>query len=383
MWGGTATLVEEASIGVESGADEYMFGEISAVAADGRRLLVADRQAGILRAYDYAGTFLEAIGRKGPGPGEFTGLQWDGAVSGDEAGNLYVLDDARRLVAFAPDGSPSYTVSVPDRAEGWPIYPDGDGAVWLTIAEREPDTRQRRYGVQSYNENGPEGAPFYVPVLDFEPPIFAASGFDSVAPLGPQIRWGPTPTGGVVIGASDEYRFEVHHPDGSVLVVEKAWETIAYPAEEIEWWRRFVVMQRRLRHPGWDWNGAEIPRSKPAFARIIADNSGGYWLLRPGPSVKLPDCSEDPLTLDSEMVARMGPSVLQQCWRTEWLLDAFDEEGRFLGSVEAPKLQEGFSTSGTYPRANLLFIDGDTIVAAEEGDDGVFRVKRYRLVLPE
>ena len=141
-------------------------------------------------------------------------------------------------------------------------------------------------------------------------------------------------------------------------------------------------MQKQARDPGWDWNGSQIPEEKPAFARIIADNSGGYWVVRPGPSVKLPDCTEDPLTLDSELVARVGPSMFQWCWGTEWLLDAFDDEGRFLGSVEAPKLQEGFSTSGTYPRANLLFIDGDTIVAAEEGDDGVFRVKRYRLVLP-
>ena len=99
-------------------------------------------------------------------------------------------------------------------------------------------------------------------------------------------------------------------------------------------------------------------------------------------SSAVPDCTEDPLTLDSELVARVGSSTIQQCWRTEWLLDAFGNEGRFLGTVQAPKLQSQFTTVGTYPRPNLLFIDGDTIVVAEEGDDGVFRVKRYRLVLP-
>ena len=30
-WGGTATLVEEASIGVDAGADEYMFGSVDAL----------------------------------------------------------------------------------------------------------------------------------------------------------------------------------------------------------------------------------------------------------------------------------------------------------------------------------------------------------------
>jgi len=36
VWGGTAELVEEASIGVENGLDEYMFGFTTPVAAPGR-----------------------------------------------------------------------------------------------------------------------------------------------------------------------------------------------------------------------------------------------------------------------------------------------------------------------------------------------------------
>ena len=202
-------------------------------------------------------------------------------------------------------------------------------------------------------------------------------------PLGPGVHWGPTPTGGVFVGASDRYRFEVHHPDGSVMVVERQWEPIPYPDEEIEWWRRFRIMNMQSGTPGWDWDGAEIPASKPAFAKIIPDTSGGYWVVRPGPSVKLADCTEDPRTLDSDLVGRLGSSAIRQCWVPGWLLEVFDAEGRFLGPVDAPKLQSQFSLSGIVPRPNLLFIDGDTIVVAEEGDDGVFRVKRYRLVLPK
>ena len=56
------------------------------------------------------------------------------------------------------------------------------------------------------------------------------------------------------------------------------------------------------------------------------------------------------------------------------MLDVFDEEGRFLGTVEPPEL------IGTSPLR--LFIDGDMVVTAAEDDEGVFRVKRYRLVLP-
>ena len=43
VWGGTATLVEEASIGVDAGADEYMLGEVSGIAATPDNIFVIDR----------------------------------------------------------------------------------------------------------------------------------------------------------------------------------------------------------------------------------------------------------------------------------------------------------------------------------------------------
>jgi len=371
-------LVEEASIGVESGADEYMFGDVTAVAADGRRIIVADGQADAVRTYDYAGRFLQEIGSHGQGPGEFTGI-W--AVAGDSAGNVYILD-VRRVVVYDSNGTHARTFSVPSAASGWPFYVKAEGTLWLPIAERDRETRQRRYAAQAYNGEGPQGEPLYVPEIEFQPMTFTSGGRQVAVPLGPSTQWGPTPTGGVFVGAGDRYRFEVHHPDGSALVVEKPWEPIPYPGEEIEWWRRFRVMNMQSSAPGWDWDGAEIPADKPAFAKIIPDVSGGYWVVRPGPSVKLPDCTEDPLMLDSEAVGRLGLLTFRQCWDTEWLLDAFDEEGRFLGPVDGLKLQSRFGISGIYPRANLLFIDGDTIVAAQEGEDGVVRVKRYRLEMP-
>ena len=42
VWGGTARLVEEMSIGVDIGADEYMFGHVYSVAAHDDRIYVLD-----------------------------------------------------------------------------------------------------------------------------------------------------------------------------------------------------------------------------------------------------------------------------------------------------------------------------------------------------
>ncbi len=52
VWGGTATLVEEASIGVEADADEYMFGLVNSVYATDDRIYVADVQIPAVRVYD-------------------------------------------------------------------------------------------------------------------------------------------------------------------------------------------------------------------------------------------------------------------------------------------------------------------------------------------
>jgi hypothetical protein len=69
---GAATVVEELSIGVESGPDEYMFGSIRGIAVGAEGVIyVADGRPTIVRAYDSDGVFLRNIGRQGQGPGEF------------------------------------------------------------------------------------------------------------------------------------------------------------------------------------------------------------------------------------------------------------------------------------------------------------------------
>ena len=53
VWGGTARLVEEASIGVESGPQEYMLGRVRGLAASGDRIYVLDSTVPVIRVFDY------------------------------------------------------------------------------------------------------------------------------------------------------------------------------------------------------------------------------------------------------------------------------------------------------------------------------------------
>ena len=71
VWGGTARLIEELSIGVESGADEYMFGRVAGIAVQDDRLYVLDSQVPTVRVFDLNGNYLLDIGQEGQGPGEY------------------------------------------------------------------------------------------------------------------------------------------------------------------------------------------------------------------------------------------------------------------------------------------------------------------------
>jgi len=71
VWGGAATLGEEASIGVDVGPEEYMWGRVRGLAATDERIYVVDPSVPIVRVYDFGGQHLMNVGRGGQGPAEF------------------------------------------------------------------------------------------------------------------------------------------------------------------------------------------------------------------------------------------------------------------------------------------------------------------------
>lgn len=88
VWGAVATLVREVSIGELDGPEEYLFGNVESVAVDDdRNTYVLDGQAQHVRVFDSAGVYVETLGRRGEGPGEF-----------DLADAVAVLSDGRVAV---------------------------------------------------------------------------------------------------------------------------------------------------------------------------------------------------------------------------------------------------------------------------------------------
>ncbi len=363
VWGGTAALVEEASIGVEAGEDAYMFGQIGGLAFSGERIYVADRQVPALRAYARNGEHLMDIGHEGSGPGEFRSAF---SVGVDDAGRVW-LDDASqgRVLVYSAEGQTLATLpKTPPFALG-PMVVTPSGRSYVFSYTRGPDSP--RWSMIPYDLDGPSGPPLEIPEFE-RPPSLVAETPARVAglavPFSRRGVWSVAPTPAVVSGHPDRYRFQVDHADGRRLVVERSGAMVDVDPNEASAHRRAATEYLRLTDPGWAWPDERIPDTKPAYTKLLAAMDGSVWVIRDGAGSVIPGCDEHGLE----------PEGIPHCWKQDRIVEAFGPDGKYLGTVSMP---------GDVRLDPPPAIHGDGVVAMTEDDLGTIMVKRYRLVLPE
>ena len=394
-WGGEARLVEELAIGEESGDEPYLFGSVTAAWVSGDRIYVVDAQAPAVRAYDAEGAFLFRVGRTGEGPGEYSrpmGL----AIASD--GRVFVTDLAgARLNVYDADGKP-----IEDRSLGSPQSAIGlqlgyDDEIFTRIIDLPANTNRIqignvRMGMQQVGPEGLTGEPIVPPPIEFSPPMvkFSVMGNEMEMPLvpyAPSYQWAMAPGGEMIAGVSENYRFEIHRPDGATTIVEKAWEPVAITPGEAAFRARLAGEQIRRMVADFEVDTALVPDAKAAFTTFRPDRSRRVWVVRQGPGRRDPDCTEVDggagLTI---MLSREGGGTVSTdsgsaadpedfpdgCWTDTWLFDVFDlASGELLGTVPAP--EDGFTAP--------LFVDGDTVLASITDEAGTVRLKKYRLTI--
>lgn len=371
VWGGFVRLVEEVSIGELEGSDEYLLGDVNGITVGNDLIYVLDEQVPIVRAYDFDGRHVMDIGRKGSGPGEY--LQPESIAVHPVDGRVFVrTPDNARINVYSPVG---------EVLDHWPIKTGfhtsrpfvmtHDGALYTyIIANFGVDVADWKGGMMRC---GPEDAlsdTIHAPEFDFKPWTIEGRSENSSAinrvPFSPDMAWVVAVDGSVVGGVSESYRFEIHRPDGTTVVVERVCEPVRVLPEEGRWHRDVATANMVNMFPGWVWDGRGIPGSKPAFVGFLPDRSGRIWVRRQGPGKRIEGGVENPL---EESGWWSNP-----LWRDTQLVDVFDMEGRYLGEVDLP---EGFRFR---PEPH---IEGEMVVAYVEDEEGIPYVKRYRLELPE
>jgi len=375
VWG-DVELVEEASIGVLDGADEYVFSQVRAVTASDDRIFVLDGREGIIRVYDMAGGHLFDIGRQGDGPGEFR-RPW--AIGLSLEPRLLVRDLAQsRVHEFSLDGE-----LLDDwRAEGGgPTTIADEGFVY--VYRRLPaDTADApvRFGM---SPTGPEGAAEMIPIpiptfeqqrmlVPMNRRFIEVGMMESInqglrfsvadVPFAPNPQWALAGDGTLIWGESDTYRFALERRDGSVVHVERAEDPVPIGGDERRWYRDRLTRFWREVMPEFRWTEGVIPATKRAFVALTPDGDRRVWVLRELAGVPLADCDPDPDDFSS--------FVTRPCWRQPLALDGFGGDGRFLGRILVPE-----GTRFDVPP----FMDGDTMITVVEDEAGAIMVKRYRI----
>jgi hypothetical protein len=370
VWGGGATLLEDLSIGVESGEDPYMLGNVTAVAEHAGEIFVLDQQVPTIRVYDAQGRHLRDLGAEGSGPGE---LQRPESMVIDDTGRIYVRDPRNgRIMILSTRGEELGVIRITSSfSTSNAMVLTHDGTLYnYELLNQGSDVTDWQMGmVPQYEDEQMEGEPIEPPDFDYEPPTLVArrEGSTSVnsLPFAPQSHWTLAPTGAVIGGVSNDYSFDIRYPDGRVTRVQKSWVPVPVQADEAAWIKKNATANMRDTQPDWSWTGPNLPASKPAFSQLLADHDGRIWVRRPGPGYHVQEeCNEDP---------EPGDPFGDACWSETTTWEVFDAEGRFLGGADLP---EGIRM---YPRP---YIRGDAFLTSFMDEIGTVMVKRYQIVLP-
>ena len=366
VWGAEATLVPEITIGRVEGAEEYLFGSIWSIAVDDDwNVYVFDEQAQHIQVYDSASVYMETLGGRGEGPGEFSRAE---AIALLPDGRLVVRDPGNmRVHVFGPG---------PGERDEWrynsgyayssgPLYTDGLGRTFLETR----DMSRTDFGMH-FVVLGSDGTPLDtmpLPSGGYEQATLTAefsdeggSGrTDMIVPFSPRFIWTVHPNGHFLTGHSSAYRIDVPRDDG-VLRIERVHDPVPVSDGERESSVERITRTMRNTQPGWSWNGPPIPDYKPAFVELLVGKGGRIWAR----------LSSEGELIENENYNPDNPGSVPVLWNERLRYDVFEPDGTYLGIVLPP---EEFN-----PATRPVF-DGDHVWAVSTDELGVERVVRYRV----
>ncbi len=373
VWGDTATLVPEVSIGMLEGPEEYSFGQVYSLALghDGT-ILAVDRQVPALRVYEPDGTYRTTFGRAGGGPGEYE--RPDGGLAVLSDGRVLLRDPANaRIQVFSPEGEPldEWRIRGGFNTSSRMVVDSLDRTYTFILLDVEADVRDWRSGLVQIFPDGTPGDTLEVPDTGYEGPRIEArretgDGGMSVSvngvPFSPSEDTALSPHGYFIHGISTDYTLTLLKPDGPIRIV-KDYEPVPVAGGEKREEEAFVTRDMRQTDPAWNWDGPPIPDRKPPYRDIQAGQDGTVWIQVSQPGVRRDDPDYDP----------SDPDAIADEWYEPIVYDVFDEDGSYLGAVKTP---EGFSP---YPAP--LFTR-EQVLATVRDEYDVQSVVRFRVELP-
>ncbi|HET6682003.1 MAG TPA: 6-bladed beta-propeller [Gemmatimonadaceae bacterium] len=350
---GTATLVEDLSIGVLEGAEELMLGQISSLAVDSAGGIYAfDGQVPALRYFDSTGAYVRTLGAKGAGPGEYEDASLGLAVRHHDG--RVVMRDPRngRMNVYNPDGSPStqWTVTSGLFTNDATVLDTADHLYLRILLSRPERNKPWNIGLLHLDDSGRVVDSIAIPAMPGEPE--GAGGAFLPAKI-----WAWSPLGYLVVGVNDTYRFEVRAPGAPVVRIERSVPVVeVLPEEHAElearndWYRKYQGQFMTAELP-------PVPHTKPPWRSFLIGQDGRIWVRR--------HTTAEHAEVEGEATPqRPAPPS----WVEPAVYDVFEPDGRYLGEVRAPT------------GVNVSVVRGDQAWGLRQGDMGEQLIVRLHLV---
>jgi hypothetical protein len=373
VWGDTANLVPEISVGLVTGPEEYLFASVRslATAPDGT-LYVMDGGIPALRVYNPDGTYRATFGRWGEGPGEYKSP--DGGLNVLSDGRVLLRDPGNaRIQVYSPEGEPLETWRIRGNynTSNRMVVDREDRTYTQLLLDPTADIRDWQTGLMRILPDGTVSDTLAAPRAGWDPPRIEArvrrgEGFSvtrNPVPFAPDEHWALSPLGYFIHGVSTEYAFTLHRIGVPPLRVERVYEPVTVAAGERAEREAFATRNMRGMDPNWRWTGPSIPSVKPPYAALFAGEDGTVWVQVHQPGVKGEDPFFDPSV----------PNAIPNEWREPVLFDVFDQEGRYLGAVRGP--------NGLRLRPQPIFTR-EWVLATVRDELDVQSVVRFRVELP-
>ena len=270
-------LEEDLSIGsVED--EKYMFYRIGDIAVDNQNnIYVMDGGNYRVQKFDKDGNYLQTIGRKGQGPGEFM-MPFN--IFLDELGNIYVME-LRKLHLFDPKGNYIKSVVPPMFIMGFAAEPEGNiiGHGLISTAKTQ------NFGLKVLDSEGK----IIKNVAEFPGITNVSKGdtlFSFTHSYRPQLVFSPVEKKGAVYGYGAEYKLIVADFSGETsLIIEKD-----EPAQSITRREKDKIiddtLERTEDNEEGRWprdvveEGADFPDYRPFFNGIASDDTGRIYVRK-------------------------------------------------------------------------------------------------------
>lgn len=355
VWGDSVAIIEEVTIGLLEGAEQYQFGTVSDLAVDAAGgIYVFDGHVPALRYYDSSGKYVRTLGGQGQGPGEYQDASL-GIVVRRSDGRVVMRDPRNmRMNVYNPDGSHSDSWRVESglfTSDATAL--DASDHMYLKILTGPPEQNKPwPVALLHMDDRGQVIDTIIPPTLPNEPDepgnVFAVSKV-----------WTLSPLGGLVVGVNDRYVIDHLRTDGTVLRIMRDIEPVRVLAEEKDehearnaWMQRTQGQLRMNEIP-------PVPDVKPAYRSISVGQQGRIWVRRYVEAEK----GEVRQAAARQGTERPPPTS----WRESMVYDVFEADGSFLGSVRPP------------PRTSLWVFRGDRVWGVRRGELDEAYVVGFRL----